>query len=205
MSLLEPHPLPSTKKIGEREKKIIQQLCDYFSMLDFRVFPHSSLNIAWGSIIIDLDLVLIKNDMVSYIEVKSKKDHFKNAIKQINNVKDFIDYAWIASDRNNINFKEPDIGLILLFDEKIRIENQPKKINDDPNFYSVLSLKKKCLTHFFSDLKNTKLVSKYSLAKKIFSINNLCNKQCLKEIALCSQQCTHYCPIDSREKILYYL
>jgi len=203
--LLEPRLLPSTKKIGKHEKKLIQRLSNYFGFLDYRVFPHSSLNIAWGSIFVDLDLVLIKEDMVSYIEVKSKKDKLKNAIKQINNVKDFIDYAWVAMERKKIKCNEPSIGLISLFDEIIRIENQPIKINDKPNFYSVLSLKKKCLIHFYSDLKNTRLVSKYSLAKKVFSKRNLCNKQCLKEIALCSQQCTYNCPIDSREKMSYYL
>ena len=90
----------STKKTGAREHELIEQLVKYYHDQNFYVFPHSSLNISWGTVYVDLDLILVKNSLVSYVEVKSKNDHFSKAYDQIENVRDFIDFAYIAAEKD---------------------------------------------------------------------------------------------------------
>lgn len=203
-TLFEPAFYQSTKKMGKYEKSLISKLTHFYEKQDYEVFPHSSLNIAWGSIYVDLDLILFKKGLVTYIEVKSKKDHFQRAYKQIENVKDFIDYAYIASDKVEIKLKNEKIGIISIQDAEICIKNKPHRITEEPNLYSVLSLKKKCIERFFSDLENTRLISKYQLAVKVHSERDLCSKENLKKIALCNQNCDE-CPIDTCQKIRFYL
>jgi len=194
----------STKKNGRHENILIHKLVDYYSELDYEVYPHSSLNVSWGSVYVDLDVVLIKDGFVSYIEVKSKKDNFKRAYKQIENVKDFIDFAYIATDKKIIDFENPLIGLICILENEIEIKNYPKQLLDPPKINSILSLKKKCLERFFSDLTSTQLISSFELANRIYEKRNIYSKNIFKEIALCNQNCID-CPIDSVRKLSFYL
>ena len=100
----------STKRMGKYEKNLIDKLTVYFNENGYNVFPHSSLNIAWGSILSDIDLLLIKNNYLIYVEVKSKRDKILKGMEQIGRKKDYIDYAYIATNKNINNWTDTKIG-----------------------------------------------------------------------------------------------
>ncbi len=105
------HILKSTKRIGKYETIIINNLQKYFSKLGYHAIPHARFDIAWGSILSDLDLLLVKDDQLILVEVKSSKDNLARARKQIEATEDFVDRVYIATDY------EPKNGLLEKLDE----------------------------------------------------------------------------------------
>ena len=78
----------STKHVGKYEEIIIQSLVTYFQLNGYEALPHSSLNIAWGSILSDIDILLVKENQLVCVEVKSHRDKLSKAPKQIDRIKD---------------------------------------------------------------------------------------------------------------------
>jgi len=192
---------PSTKVQGKHELHLISVVTNFFRERNFDVVNHISFNIAWGRIISDLDILLIKNNEISYIEVKSKKDKIKKAYEQIERVKDYIDYAWIASDKRFNSISNGLVGYIEINNDETKIVKEPKRFISEPSFSSILSLKKKCLLKF--DITNNLLyqnILKYDIAKKVYNMKNVCTRDCLKEIVTCGGNCDDKCPIDTYVK-----
>ena len=189
----------STKVLGKYEKDIIQNLSEHFSGNGYVAFPHSRLNIAWGTILSDIDLLLLKDDLVTYIEVKSHKDKFARAFQQIERVKDYIDYAYIATDRMIDDWKTSDIGLIHVRNNAVSVKNLPTRFTDSPRFLSILNLKMKCLIRFLGNGKPCRTyASKYNLAKYVYIVRSSeCTRECLKEITTCGELCDGFCPIEN--------
>lgn len=189
--------LNSTKKIGKNEDKLIKNLTKHFEKQDYYVVPHSRFNIAWGSIKSDLDILLIKHNVISYIEVKSKNDKIKKALIQIDKVKDIIDYGWIATEKTTVNVDSPNIGIIKINNDEINIIKHPIKFKNQPSFETLFSLKKKCLLNFLNkEEKRKKFIFKYDIAKYIYeNKKHLCNRINIKHIVTCSNDCDNNCPI----------
>jgi Holliday junction resolvase len=189
----------STKRIGKYEEKIIQTLTKHFQLEGYEVVPHSSLNIAWGTVLSDVDLLLIKDQMLTYVEVKSSRDNLSKAKQQIDRVMDYVDYAYVATDKHIKNWEFANVGLILIKDEEVALVKKGKKFHNKPRFYSVAILKKKCLARFFgTDSRYLMLVNKYELAEHIYT-NRKCTRPVLKEIVTCGDLCTNNCPIRQAE------
>ncbi|MGI0011353.1 MAG: hypothetical protein ACREAE_08130 [Nitrosopumilaceae archaeon] len=191
----------STKKIGKHEKIIIKKLQTHFEKQGYDVIPHASLNIAWGSIISDLDLLLIKSNQLTIIEVKSSHDNLQRARRQIRNIQDYVDFAYVATDYYPRKWNMHHIGFIVA-NGKIDIIKEAKQITKLPNPNSISSLKKICLSRMlgYSDDSKTKNILKTKLAsyvQKARSHKNL--KDELKEIVTCGEHCDSSCPIWSFE------
>jgi hypothetical protein len=185
----------STKRIGRYEEKIIQTLTKYFRINGYEVIPHSSLNIAWGSIVSDVDLLLLKDNILTYVEVKSSKDNLARAKQQIDRMMDYIDYAYVATDKQVKNWNMPNVGLIYVQEETVVIVKKAKKFSNKPKFYSIVALKKKCLAMFFgNNNRYIMLVNKYELAQHVYT-KRKCTRACLKEIVTCGELCDANCPI----------
>ncbi len=90
--------LKSSKREGRHESVIIKKLAIFFENLGYQTIPHARFNIAWGNILSDVDLLVLKNDEIVAVEVKSSKDNLKRARKQIENIKDYVDYAYVATN-----------------------------------------------------------------------------------------------------------
>lgn len=187
----------STKRMGKYEKDLIDKLTFYFHENEYKVFPHSSLNIAWGSILSDIDLLLIKDNYLIYVEVKSKRDKISSAIKQIERRKDYIDYAYVATNKSIKDWAESKIGLILIKEDIIKITKEPSRFTNGPSFSSIFSLKKKCLNRFLTNGEKCKIsMNKYDLARYVWTVRkSICTRDCLKEIVTCGNTCDTYCPI----------
>jgi Holliday junction resolvase len=193
----------STKHIGKYEEQIILNLTTYFRLHGFEVVPHSSLNIAWGSIVSDIDLLLLKKHMLVYVEVKSSRDNLMKAKQQIERIMDYVDYAYVATDKKVRNWEIPNVGLINVQKEKVTIVRKAKKFSKKPSFYSIVALKKKCIARFFgNDNRYFMLVNKYELAQRVYAEKGRkCTREHLKEIVTCGEFCDIGCPILHVEKI----
>lgn len=192
----------STKRLGKYEEKIIKTLTEYFSVRGYEVIPHSSLNIAWGSVLSDIDLMLLKNQLLTYVEVKSSRDNLARAEQQIDRIMDYIDYAYVATDKHAPRFEISKVGLIKVEEQTVTILKKAKKFTTKPRFYSVATLKKKCLSRFFgTDDRHMIPVRKYRLAQHVCTRNDCkLTRDVLQEIVTCGGLCSTNCPIEGKQK-----
>lgn len=187
----------STKRIGSSEEKIILVLVNYFRNRGYEVIPHSSLNFAWGSVLSDVDILLLKDQLLTYVEVKSVRDNIARARKQIDRIMDYVDYAYVATSKKTTTFEMDGVGLLTVDEDAVTVIKKPKRFKTKPRFYSVVTLKKKCLLRFFGFGKHYDIAAtKYDLAQAVYQKNKcLCTRDVLKEIVTCGDQCS-CCPID---------
>lgn len=150
----------SPKIEGRYEVFLKEAIIKYFVNKNFEVRTHVYFNIAWGSVLSEIDILALRDDKITIIEIKSKRDKLIHVKKQYNNIKAFIDYYYIASD-NDINiFKFNDeIGIIKIDDDDIAVIKKAKQINHDITINDLIKLKK-------SDLLNIIGSSKYKRLNK---------------------------------------
>jgi len=166
--------------------------------LGYQAVPHARFNIAWGNILSDVDLLVLKNDEIIAVEVKSSKDNLKRARKQIENIKDYVDYAYVATNYIPRKFSLRNAGLIYV-NGNVVILKSPKLLSDNPRLYSLDSLPKKCLCRWAKTQNQSySKKSKLDLASQIMNTGELKSK--LKEIVTCGLGCDCGCPIWSFEK-----
>ncbi|MBS3925963.1 MAG: hypothetical protein KGZ34_04655 [Nitrosarchaeum sp.] len=200
--MIERNILRSSKRIGKYEAPIIEKLEPFFQNQGFQVVPHARLNISWGNIISDIDLLLIKENKVGIVEVKSSHDNLKRAKKQISNIKDYVDFAYIATDFKPRKLPTSLAGWIFV-DEEVTIMKYPQSIHNEPSHYSVDSLPKKCLERYLEQKNlSVKGMSKYEITDTIMSIPVKNLKDEIKSMATCGQECDVSCPIWEFEKLL---
>lgn len=193
----------SKKRIGIYEKEIISTLEKHFQNKGYQAIPHSRLNIAWGSILSDIDLMLLKDQSLTYIEVKSSRDNLGRAKQQTDRMMDYFDYAYVATDRRVKNWDVPNVGLLYV-QGSVSTLRQAKKFSSKPKFSSVIALKKKCIARFFGDDTGHLMhVDKYELAQHVYATKqDMCTRECLKEIATCGGSCDTFCPVSEMRKRL---
>ena len=194
--------LQSRKKIGMYESAIIKKLKPFFKDKGFQVVPHARLNISWGSIISDIDLLLIKENKIGVVEIKSSRDNLRRAKKQISNIKDYVDFVYIATDYKPKKLPTSLAGWIFV-ENKITVMKLPQIIRSVPSYYSVDSLPKKCLKRYL-DHKNIspKGLSKSEITNIILSAPDGSIKDKVKSIATCGQECDTGCPIWAFDRLL---
>lgn len=187
----------STKRVGKYEEQIILRLTRYFERNGYEAIPHSRLNIAWGSILSDVDLLLLKDKQLTYVEVKSSRDNIMRAKRQTERVMDYVDYAYLATDRKVKNWSVPNVGLIYVQREAITLTRRARKFSNKPRLYSIIALKKKCLARFFgNDSHCLMIINKHELAQHVYAAKGKkVTRECLKEIVTCGESCDVYCPI----------
>ncbi len=91
--------------------------------------PHARFNIAWGSILSDIDLLLVgrgggggggaggggaARPAVAAVEVKSSRDDLRRAPAQVERLLDYADYAYVATDYVPRRFAVRGAGLIVV-------------------------------------------------------------------------------------------
>ncbi len=194
--------LKSSKHEGRHESVIIKKLVIFFENLGYQTIPHARFNIAWGNILSDVDLLLLKNDEIVAVEVKSSKDNLKRARRQIENIKDYVDYAYVATNYIPRKFSLRNAGLIYV-NGSVVILKRSKPLSDTPRLYSLDSLPKKCLCRWAkTENQSYSNKSKSDLAVRI--LQDSCGiKPKVKEIVTCGLNCDHGCPIWSFEKNIH--
>jgi hypothetical protein len=116
--------------------------------MGFKVFSHVQLNLSWGNIISDIDLIAIGEDVILGVEVKSNKDNLQKASKQIDRMMDLFDGIYIASDKlgflESKKISDPRVGLLLVGKE-ITVKKDCYQLIDKPRNSTLLRLRKLCL------------------------------------------------------------
>jgi hypothetical protein len=188
----------STKHAGIYETGIINKLARHFQDNGYYVIPHAKLNIAWGSILSEADLLLVKENSLTYVEVKSRRDKFSKAIRQIQRMKDYVDYAYVATDRVVCMRDLPNVGLIFVRSDQVTFLKEPKRFCSIPRFSSIVSLKKKCLLRLLGNGDTCPVnFGKYELAQYVSTTRRAeCTRECVKEIVTCGETCDTACPIS---------
>lgn len=188
--------LKSSKKIGRHEEKIINQLELFFNNQGFHVASHARFNISWGNILSDIDLLVFKDNLLGVVEVKSSKDNLRRAQKQINKIKDYVDFVYVATDYLPRKFSIKNSGLIYV-NGSINIIKEAKLLKEKPNLYSIYALPKKCLCRIseVKGIKYSKYQQKEEIARKLTLKTSYKTKQELKEIVTCGIRCDTQCPI----------
>jgi hypothetical protein len=149
-------------------------------------------------------MLLVKDLQLICVEVKSHRDKLSKAKKQIDRIKDYVDYAYIATDRPVRNLDAPNVGLIYVQEDRVTVIKKAKKFLSKPRLYSVVALKKKCIASFFGDYNRCfMLTNKYELAVSVYS-EGRCTRNCLKEIVTCGELCDINCPINQVEDKLLF-
>jgi len=180
----------SPKLNGKHETLIINQLIKFFRNKGYQVQNHVSLNIAWGSLLSEIDLILQNNNEITIIEVKSKKDNINSAHKQIETYKKYADYVFIAS--NDMLFKynfDKDIGLIYV-DNGINIMRNASRINYLIDYDDLKILKNKCLVKFLDNSISNKKHTKKDLLELIkCKLQNFELNTKFKKVLFCNKEC----------------
>ena len=188
--------LKSSKREGRHESVIIKKLAMFFENLGYQTVPHARFNIAWGNILSDVDLLLLRDGEIIAVEVKSSKDNLKRARKQIENIKDYVDYAYVATNYVPRKFSVRSAGLIYV-NGRVVILKRPKPLSDSPRLYSLDSLPKKCLCRWAkAENQRHSNKTKTELASHILSKSDGLKTK-VKEIVTCGLNCDHGCPIWS--------
>lgn len=191
--------IPSSKKMGAYERQLLGILTSYFESRGFKVYPHVQLNIAWGSIISDVDLVAMRDDTLVGVEVKSRRDKFKHAFQQVERIRDFFDRVYIASDKPKQflekNWQDKTIGLLFIENGKVA-EREGEKLLTKPNHSALVMLRKICLLRLAKAIKGVSSGSKSKLAFDILmETRGEHLRSILKSIVICERTCETVCPI----------
>jgi len=191
--------LPSSKKIGRYEGQLLGILTSYFESMGYKVYPHVQLNIAWGNIISDVDLVAMRDDILVGVEVKSRRDNFKHAFQQIDNIRDFFDRVYIASDKPKQflekKCQDKRVGLLFINNGKVA-ERRGKLLLTKPSHSALVMLRKICLSRLAMAIKGVNSGNKSKLAFDILTgMRSEHLRLILKSIVTCEKTCETVCPI----------
>jgi hypothetical protein len=198
--------IPSSKRIGKYENDLVNLLNQYFEERGYRTYPHVQLNIAWGNIISDIDLIVESGDMLFGIEVKSRRDDFRRIFRQIDRMSDFFDGIYVASDKSEWSLEkklESDgVGLLIISNGQI-IEKKCEQIHTKPRHSAMMRLRKICLSRLATAVNGTKALNKKKLASHILAeMTGEHLRLILKSIVTCTKECETNCPIWNFEKEL---
>ncbi|GEM_PF-2617859 len=205
--------LKSSKTIGKYEQPIIDILGQYFSHQGYEVIPHARFNVAWGSILSDLDLLIVMDrKLLTLVEVKSKRDSISKARKQIERVQDYVDYAYVATEMQMLRSPTqkmdlPSFAGILGVDvERCQVDliKKAEWIRKAPAIASVAWLEKKCLTRITQQALpegyRRGLNRKWRLAEHVKNtVDADPLREIIKEIVVCGRNCEGDCPITKHK------
>ena len=127
----------SAKREGRHEARIIGRLVPFFEAAGYDAVPHARFNIAWGSILSDVDLLLVgrapagagtaggggvaARQTVAAVEVKSSRDDLRRAPAQVRRLLEYADYAYVATDYMPRRFDVRGAGLIVVRGGRIHV------------------------------------------------------------------------------------
>ena len=194
----------SAKAIGEFEKPLIEAVAKHFRSLGYHVLSHVRLNISWAPILSDVDLILLKDGAVTIVEVKSKHDKLSRASIQLLAIRDYVDFAYLATERLPKFWSNNGIGLLLVQGARVDCVGEAERLTDKPSLNSFFALQKKCLLRLLGIESRQSCVSKFEAAQQASGLENPAYlRDLLKQIATCSRLCETDCPIsNSSEKPL---
>jgi len=172
--------------------------------MGFKTYPHVQLNVSWGNIISDIDLIVESEGKLFGIEIKSRKDNLRSLLQQIDRMSDFFDGIYVATDKptwkSRKELSDERIGLLII--ENGQISEKPCQfLSKKPRSSAMMLLRKICLSRISITLNGKSTSDKLGLVSEI--LNNMSNEQlrlALKSIVTCERKCKTDCPLWVIEK-----
>lgn len=178
----------SPKKEGKLERDIIPKVAKFFRERRYETKEHVSMNLAWGRVLSEIDLIATKEEKIAVVEVKSKRDKVIRARRQLDKMRSLADYCFIASETivRESCFSD-DTGILLVGDDRIWLIRDARKLNEPVTKGTLLSLKKECLMELSGEAGLCRRMSKDSMAD--FLLDNVSArdlKRKVKGVVFCS-------------------
>jgi hypothetical protein len=188
------------------KKQLIESIECYLESMGFKVFSHVQLNLSWGNIISDIDLIAIGESVIIGVEVKSSRDTLKNAKRQIDRMTDLFDGVYVASDKPEFlsieKFAENRVGLLLVGNNDITIKKNCDILTHRPRKLTLMRLRKDCLKRMAHIVGGSTNGNKTHLVSIIMpQIENEHLRLILKQVIICDRNCDN-CPICALERNL---
>lgn len=185
---------PSSKAAGKHELPLIALVAAYFRGQGHAVVQRASLNVAWGTILSDIDVLASDGNDLIAVEIKSRQDSLSGVDRQIIALKRYMDYVYLATERHLRRSIDSGTGLLRIDGDQVRLIREPRRINSKPTIGSLARLRRICLARIMNDRGNK--LSKYGLVEQAISFRSDPNlHQCLKQVVTCSRTCATDCPI----------
>ncbi len=182
--------------LGKFEEPLIKTVAQYFRRRGYRVVSHTTLNLAYRNVLSDVDLLVIKDDVVAAIEVKSSRDSLRRGSFQASKLSNYVDYVFIATDQKIRDWDNSVAGLLLVNEDEVVLAKQGPRFSTRPSFQSLFALQHKCLSRMLGAGSTANYLNKYETARRVDSLgDDDVLKECVKEIVTCSGQCASDCPI----------
>lgn len=164
-----------------------------------KVYSHVQLNISWGNIISDIDLVVEGEDKLFGIEVKSHRDNLENLVTQIDRMYDFFNGVYVATDNprwmSRKEFSDERIGILII--NGLQVAERACQFHaSKPIFGIMIQLRKICLARLSGMINGKTVGDKNSLVSSILentSPEHL--RTILKSIVMCERKCKECCPL----------
>ena len=156
----------SPKREGKHESDIIPRVAQFFEDRGYLTRQHVCINLAWGRVLSEIDLVAIKNEEITIIEVKSKRDKVMRARKQLEKMRALSDYCFIATETPIQGFQfRVDTGILLVKgDNRVLVMREATRLNDPVTKDTLLRLKKECLRDLSEETGISSKMSKNKIA-----------------------------------------
>lgn len=87
----------------EFEKDIVSEVRKFLEYENYEVKEHISINATWEPILYEIDLLAVKGNDITVVEVKPRRDKISRAKDQIDRFPSLIDYGFVTSDIMEIN------------------------------------------------------------------------------------------------------
>lgn len=108
-------PYKSDKVLGKYEAPLMALLKTHFEEEGYEVYLHSSLNLPWHGALCDLDVLALRDGLITVIEVKSRHDNVKRAYVQLSKYRKYADYVYLAVEKlPDLSGWGSDFGVILI-------------------------------------------------------------------------------------------
>ena len=185
--------LPSTKVLGRFERPAIESVARYFSRQGYLVAQHVRLNVAWSSILSDVDVLATDGTDIIAVEVKSSRDNASRATRQLRALRSYVDYLYLAIEGNHVVKPERNVGLLLIQGDEVVCTRTAMRQVKLPDVASLVRLQRICLSRISSN--GRKYPTKMDLAREAHGSLKGNLRRCLSEVVTCSRQCDTACPI----------
>lgn len=183
----------SSKAMGRHEEVLMKRLGAHYSALGYEVYTHVRLNIAWSNGLSDVDVLLYKDGQLTIVEIKSKHDKFDALNDQFKRMSDYVDFFYLATEKNIPDSTPPEMGLIFIDDQVTEVKPASKLMNK-PRKSSLYALKKICLMNMLNG--GHKNLLKSEIVDTILThMDAQIIKSMIKDVAVCNNDIHINCPL----------
>lgn len=155
---------------------------------------HVRLNVAWSSIVSDVDVLATNGLDLIAVEVKSSRDNLARASKQLHALDSYVDYVYLAMETAKETVIDKEIGILLVQGDHVVCPRLPTRLTGRPDIASMARLQRICLSRIATE--SHWFGSKLSLAEAARgALDGEELRRCVGEVVTCMRQCETSCPI----------